>query len=98
MQQNLAAAIVIVLLISSGFWLIVTERFDPRTARRTFGRIGAAGTLSGLIGALIADRVAAMFGVTAMLPVLAALNLVCAWQSWALARATDSLRLQSARR
>jgi hypothetical protein len=84
-------------MLGSGFWLIVTEHFDPHTARRTFGRIGAAGTLSGLIGALIADRVAAMFGVTAMLPVLAALNLVCAWQSWALARATDSLRPQSAR-
>ena len=75
-------------MLGSGFWLIVTEHFDPHTARRTFGRIGAAGTLSGLVGALLADRVATMFGVTVMFPVLAALNVICAWQTYALARAT----------
>jgi hypothetical protein len=84
-------------MLGSGFWLIVTEHFDPHTARRTFGRIGAAGTLSGLVGALVADRVATMFGIAAMFPVLAALNLVCAWQAWTLARATTaSRRTQSA--
>ena len=76
-------------MLGSGFWLIVTEHFDPHTARRTFGRIGAAGTLSGLVGALLADRVAATFGITAMFPVLAALNLVCAWQTRVLAGATE---------
>ncbi len=82
-------------MLGSGFWLIVTEHFDPHTAKRTFGRIGASGTLSGLAGALVADRVAAAFGVTAMFPVLAALNLVCAWQTRALAHATAvSLRRQ----
>ena len=75
-------------MLGSGFWLIVTEHFDPHTARQTFGRIGAAGTLSGLVGALLADRVAAMFGVTVMFPVLATLNVICAWQTRALARAT----------
>jgi ATP:ADP antiporter, AAA family len=75
-------------MLGSGFWLIVTEHFDPHTAKRTFGRIGAAGTLSGLIGALVADRIAATFGMTMMLPLLAALNLVCAWQTRVLANAT----------
>jgi hypothetical protein len=75
-------------MLGSGFWLIVTEHFDPHTARRTFGRIGAAGTISGLIGAVVADRVATAYGITAMFPVLAALNLVCAWQTRALARTT----------
>jgi ATP:ADP antiporter, AAA family len=75
-------------MLGSGFWLIVTEHFDPHTARRTFGRIGAAGTVSGLIGAILADRVATMFGVSAMFPVLATLNLVCAWQTRVLAGAT----------
>ncbi len=75
-------------MLGSGFWLIVTEHFDPHTAKRTFGRIGAAGTLSGLIGALVADRIAAAFGMTMMLPLLAALNLVCAWQTRVLANAT----------
>ena len=83
-------------MLGSGFWLIVTEHFDPHTARRTFGRIAAAGTLSGLVGALIADRIATMFGITAMFPVLAVLNLACAWQAWTLARATTpSLRPHS---
>ena len=85
-------------MLGSGFWLIVTEHFDPYTARRTFGRFGAAGTLSGLVGALVADRVATMFGVSAMFPVLAALNLVCAWQCRVLAQATVSSRPQTAAR
>ena len=83
-------------MLGSGFWLIVTEHFDPYTARRAFGRIGAAGTVSGLVGAVIADRIASSYGVTAMFPVLAVLNIVCAWQTRALARATAaSLRPQA---
>jgi AAA family ATP:ADP antiporter len=50
-------------LLTSGFWLISSERFDPRTAKRRFGQIAAAGTLGGLLSALAAERVAAMFGV-----------------------------------
>jgi hypothetical protein len=67
-------------MLGSGFWLIATELFDPHTARKQFGRIAGVGTLSGLAGALIAERVAAVLGITAMLPVLAALNFICAWQ------------------
>jgi|RhiMethySRZTD1v2_1073278.scaffolds.fasta_scaffold05741_10 ATP:ADP antiporter, AAA family len=72
-------------MLGSGFWLITTENFDPHTARRTFGRIAATGTLSGLVGAVLADRVASIFGATAMLPVLAGLNVICAWQIRSLA-------------
>jgi hypothetical protein len=82
-----AAGITVYLLISglgpllgSGFWLIVTERFDPRTAKRRFGQIAGIGTLSGLLGGLLAERVGAVWGVAGMLPVLAALNILCAWQ------------------
>ena len=39
-------------LLTSGFWLIATERFDPRTAKRRFGQITGAGTVGGLLGAL----------------------------------------------
>jgi AAA family ATP:ADP antiporter len=67
-------------ILGSGFWLVTTERFDPRTAKRNFGQIAAGGTFGGLLGGLLAERVAVMFGVSAMLPVLAILNLVCAWQ------------------
>jgi hypothetical protein len=67
-------------MLGSGFWLIATEQFDPHTARLHFGRIAGVATLTGLVGALMAERVAALYGVTMMLPVLAALNLLCAWQ------------------
>jgi hypothetical protein len=67
-------------LLGSSFWLITTERFDPHTARHHFGRIAGVGTLAGLAGALVAERVAATVGVTAMLPILGLVNLFCGWQ------------------
>jgi len=82
-------------MLGSSFWLIATERFDPHTARHHFGRIAGVGTLAGLGGALIAERVAVMNGVTAMLPLLAAINLFCAWQIRRLALSTPSPRPRS---
>jgi AAA family ATP:ADP antiporter len=66
-------------MLVSGFWSIVTERFDPRTARRNVGQIAAAGTFGGLVASLLADRLAAWASVPAILPALAGLNLWCAW-------------------
>jgi hypothetical protein len=65
-------------LLASGFWLLATDGFDPRTAKRRFGQITGAGTLGGLIGALISERAAGMVGVPAMLLILAAFQLVAA--------------------
>ncbi len=62
-------------LLASGFWLIASERFDPHTAKRRFGQLAGAGTLGGLLSALMAERAAAWFGAPAMLPVLALLQL-----------------------
>jgi hypothetical protein len=76
-------------ILGSGFWLIATDRFDPHTAKRRFGQIAGVGTLGGLLGALVAERVAAMFNVWAMLPLLAALNLLSAWQIRRLAGTGD---------
>ena len=66
-------------MLGSGFWLIVSERFDPRTAKQQFGPIAGAGTLGGLLGGLLSERMAARFDVVSMLPLLAVLGLVCAW-------------------
>ena len=77
-------------MLGSGFWLIASERFDPHTARHHFGRIAGVGTLTGLVGALVAERVGFMVGVNAMLPVLAVVNLFCAWQIRRLARSSPS--------
>jgi HEAT repeat protein len=66
-------------MLGSGFWLMASERFDPRTAKRHFAQIAGAGTLGGLAGGLLSERVAASLDVAAMLPILAALNVACAW-------------------
>ena len=66
-------------LLTSGFWLIATERFEPRTAKGRFGQITGAGTVGGLLGTLVSERVAATFGAPAMLLVLGALQLLTVW-------------------
>jgi ATP:ADP antiporter, AAA family len=76
-------------LLASGFWLIASELFDPRTAKQDFGRIGGAGTLGGLAGAVLSERVAALFGVPAMLLVLAGLQIMTAWAVRKLALASE---------
>jgi hypothetical protein len=67
-------------MLGSGFWLIATERFDPHTARLNFGRIAGIGTITGLVAALVTERIGATLGIDEMLPLLAGLNLICAWQ------------------
>src|SRR5215831_2400401 len=56
----------------SGFWSLLGDHFDPRTARKQYGRVVAASTFGGMIGGLLAERIGTTFGVTSMLPVLAA--------------------------
>src|SRR6185503_8601217 len=36
----------------SGFWSLLSDRFDPHAARKQFGRIVAASTFGGMIGGL----------------------------------------------
>ena len=66
-------------LLVSGFWSIVNERFDPRTAKKQMSRIAAGATVGGLLGGLLAERVAVMLSMSAMLPILAVLHFFCAW-------------------
>jgi AAA family ATP:ADP antiporter len=76
-------------LLASGFWLIVSERFDPRTAKKRLGQIASAGTLGGLLGALLSERVAAVLGVPAMLLFLGGLQFLTAWLARLLARPAE---------
>src|SRR5262249_11383963 len=62
----------------SGFWTLLADRYDPHTARTQFTRVIGAGTVGGMIGGLLAERVGTTLGVTFMLPVLATLDLICA--------------------
>jgi hypothetical protein len=66
-------------VLGSGFWLIVSERIDPRTAKKRYGHIAAAGTLGGLLSALATERIAVLVGAPAMLPLLALLQFISAW-------------------
>src|SRR5687768_198144 len=84
--SNGVAAVLVYLQIAvlgaaliSGFWSLLSDCFDPRSARKQFSRIVAAGTLGGIIGGLLAERVGTTLGVLWMLPVLAALDLICAF-------------------
>lgn len=65
-------------ILISGFWSVVNERFDPRTAKRRIGRIAGGATLGGLLGGILAERMAATLGVLPTLPVLALIQIVCA--------------------
>lgn len=73
-------------VLISGFWSMFNEHFDPRTAKHEIGRIGTVGTLGGLIGGVLANRVAAAFGVGALIPVLAGLHVLCAFALQAMGR------------
>ena len=61
-------------LLISGFWSVVNETFDPRSAKRHIGRITVAATLGGLLGGVLAERVAVMLPIIWILPLLAALH------------------------
>jgi len=65
-------------ILLSGFWSIVNEYFDPREAKLHFGRIAGAGTIGGVAGGLMAERCADIFGVDAVLLLLAALHCAAA--------------------
>lgn len=66
-------------VLVSGFWSVVNERFDPRTAKRVIGRITAGATVGGVAGGLLAERVAALASDTTMLPILAGIHLAGAF-------------------
>ncbi len=67
--------------VISAFWAFVNERFDPRRGKRAVSLIAAGGTLGGVLGGVLAWRAASVIAVPTMLPLLAALNVVCVWGS-----------------
>jgi ATP:ADP antiporter, AAA family len=63
--------------VVSGFWSVVSERFDPHTARRVMDRIGLGASLGGVAGGVLAWSAAGLLPVPAMLAVMAVLNVAC---------------------
>lgn len=66
-------------VLTSGFWSLVNERFDPRSAKRLIGRIASGGTAGAIIGGICAERIGAKASVEVMFFFLAFLHLFCAW-------------------
>ncbi|MEM7135972.1 MAG: hypothetical protein AAF500_05295 [Myxococcota bacterium] len=64
--------------VISGFWSVINERYDPHAAKRAVARIAAGATLGGVLGAVLTERVSAVFDVNAVLFALAVLNSCCA--------------------
>jgi AAA family ATP:ADP antiporter len=69
-------------ILLSGFWSLMNESFDPRSAKLVFGRIGGMGTVGGLAGGLLAERVAAWVSSSAVVLALGILHLACAGLLW----------------
>ncbi|MBL8977289.1 MAG: hypothetical protein JNM53_02670, partial [Gemmatimonadetes bacterium] len=65
-------------LLISGFWAMVTERFDPRTARLSIARITTGASVGGLLGGLLAAPLGSVLSLTSILPLLALLHLIAA--------------------
>ncbi len=95
-------------VLISAFWSIINERFDPRTAKKAIGRIAGVGTLGGLAGALLAERLTAWLGSPSTLPAFAVAHVFCAWSLHRLPKipghpaahsaAGDALPVEEARR
>ncbi len=66
-------------LLLSGFWSIFSEEFDARSAKRSFGRLAAVGTIGGLAGFALGEWLTARIGAASTLPALACLQALAAW-------------------
>ncbi|HEY1336497.1 MAG TPA: hypothetical protein VGF59_03265 [Bryobacteraceae bacterium] len=64
-------------VLLSGFWALANEQFDPREARRNFGRITGFGTVGGMAGGLMAGWVATLGSNATLLPLLAFFQMGC---------------------
>ncbi len=82
--------------IVSVFWSVVSEAFDPHTARQVVGRIGAGSTLGGVVGGAVAWGASRVTTVPTMLGVMAVLSAVGAWGARALARETRDSHVRAA--
>ncbi len=63
-------------VLVSGFWSVVNERFDARSAKRLVGKIGLGATIGGVLGGVIAERTAVYLPPGSILLVLAGLQLL----------------------
>jgi ATP/ADP translocase len=78
-------------LLLSGFWSLISELFDPRAAKTSYGRIAAAGTLGGLAGGLATAQLARASQDAAPLLMLASLHAAVGLGLFVVGRVAPSL-------
>ena len=72
-------------ILISGFWSVINERFDPHSAKLRIAWVAAAAALGGVLGGIIAQQVATLIDVRAMLLVLSALHVGCVFGVYGIA-------------
>lgn len=77
-------------LLVSGFWTILAERFEPRSARRLYGYVGVASTAGGLAGGLGSHAIVQIIEPEGLLIALAIGNLLLAASVIALRRSRQA--------
>src|SRR5688572_5724197 len=74
----------------SGFWLLMGERYDPHSAKRALGPVGAGANAGAVLGGFVAWYAGRQADMAAMFPVLAALTGLC-WMGVRRVGATPAL-------
>ena len=64
-------------LLMSAFWSLINERFVPHTARRAVAQVALGGSIGGVLGALMAWRLAELVELPTFVLLLAAMHGVC---------------------
>jgi ATP:ADP antiporter, AAA family len=65
-------------VITSGFWSVINEQLDPRTAKQNFGRITGAGTVGGMAGGFVSERLGALASTESVLLAMAVAQFITA--------------------
>ncbi|MFN7992553.1 MAG: hypothetical protein U0Q18_03085 [Bryobacteraceae bacterium] len=66
-------------LLISGFWSLVSECFDPHTAKERISRIVGAGSLGAIGGGVLAERITYLWNAPALLAALALVHFAAGW-------------------
>ncbi len=85
-------------LITSGFWSVINEQFDPWTAKQAFGKIAGAGTVGGVAGGFLAERLGAMATPHSVLLAMATMQVLTAASLFLMPRRETEPRRGSALR
>jgi hypothetical protein len=80
----------------SAFWSLVNETFALHSGKRAVSWIAGGGTMGGVLGGLVTWRAADHIPLFSMLPILAAINVVCTWGTYRLTAASAATRAGTA--